>query len=244
MSCRNSIIKALQEHQNQQSSERRKLYEHQKKCYDAPNKYLGLIIDGMDQNKTLLPHFFRTPKKFIGREFYSVSLGWLYGFQWEDVPRVYFTAPNIHNDANPTITIIHHVLSHWSEIIPEVLYLQLDNTSRENKNQIVFGYLNMLVELGNFQKVKFGFLLVWHTHDHIDQMFSRFFSIPEPVFHVLKKLLTCEGLFWDHMVRRNALNNLMTLASSINFISKKLMGKHLYGARSIQLLQNGGRHQV
>ena len=32
----------------------------------------------------------------------------------------------------------------------------------------------MLVELRIFQKVKVGFLLVGHTHDHIDQMFSRF----------------------------------------------------------------------
>ena len=32
----------------------------------------------------------------------------------------------------------------------------------------------MLVELGIFQKVKVGFLLVVHTHDHIDLIFSRF----------------------------------------------------------------------
>ena len=32
----------------------------------------------------------------------------------------------------------------------------------------------MLVELGIFKKVKAGFLLVGHTHDHIDQMFSHF----------------------------------------------------------------------
>jgi hypothetical protein len=38
-------------------------------------------------------------------------------------PRVYFTAPNIHNDENMTITIIHHVLIDWFENIPQVLYL-------------------------------------------------------------------------------------------------------------------------
>ena len=32
----------------------------------------------------------------------------------------------------------------------------------------------MLVELGIFKKVKFGFLLIGHTHDHIDQIFSHF----------------------------------------------------------------------
>ena len=97
-------------------------------------------------------------------------------FNGKMCPRVYFTTPNIHNDANLTITIIHHVLTHRSGILPQVLYLQLDNTSRENKNQIVFGYLSMLVEMEIFQKVKVGFLLVGHTYDHIDQMFNQFFS--------------------------------------------------------------------
>ena len=95
-------------------------------------------------------------------------------FNCKMFPRVYFSSPNIHNDENMTITIIHDVLSHWSGNLPKVLYIQLENTCRENKNQVVFGYLNMLVELRIFQKVKVGFLLVGHTHDHIDQMFSRF----------------------------------------------------------------------
>jgi hypothetical protein len=66
------------------------------------------------------------------------------------------------------------VLTHWSSNLPQVIYLQLENNSHENKNQIVFGYLSMLVEMGIFQKVKVGFLLVGHTHDHIDEMFSHF----------------------------------------------------------------------
>ena len=86
-------------------------------------------------------------------------------FNGKMLPKVYFTDPNLCNDANLTITIIHDVLSHWSGNLPNVLYLQLDNTCRENKNQVVFGYLNMLVELRIFQKVKVGFLLVGHTHD-------------------------------------------------------------------------------
>jgi hypothetical protein len=74
MSCADSIVKTLQEHQNQQSSERQKLYKHWNKCYDAPNKYLGMIIDSMDQKKKLLPHFFHTPKN---RKIISFSFTWL-----------------------------------------------------------------------------------------------------------------------------------------------------------------------
>jgi len=95
-------------------------------------------------------------------------------FNGKMLPRVYFTAPNIHNDENITITIIHDVISHCFGILPEVLYLQLDNTSHENKNQVLLGYLNMLIQLGIFKKVKVGFLVVRHTHDHIDKMFSLF----------------------------------------------------------------------
>jgi hypothetical protein len=68
----------------------------------------------------------------------------------------------------------------------------------------------MLVELIIFQKVKVGFLLVGHTHDHIDQMFSHFSVtlkrknvgslplliecinkayIPDPIFHILEETI-------------------------------------------------------
>ena len=66
------------------------------------------------------------------------------------------------------------MLSHWFGNLLEVLYLPLDNTFHENKNQVVFGYLNMLLELRIFHKVKVDFLLAGHTHDHIDQIFSCF----------------------------------------------------------------------
>jgi hypothetical protein len=80
----------------------------------------------------------------------------------------------------------------------------------KKKNQIVFGYVSMLVEMGIFQKVIVGFLLVGHTHDHIDQMFSCFSvtlkrkhvgSLPsliecikkayiqEPIFHILEEIV-------------------------------------------------------
>ena len=61
--------------------------------------------------------------------------------------------------------------------------MQLDNTARENKNSTVFGYLSMLVEKGIFKKIKVNFLLVGHTQDHIDKMFSRF----------SKKLARCDA---------------------------------------------------
>ena len=56
------------------------------------------------------------------------------------------------HDANLVLNVLMSVISK-REVIPDVLYLQLDNTARENKNQYVMGFLALLVELGVFKEV-------------------------------------------------------------------------------------------
>ena len=58
--------------------------------------------------------------------------------------------------------------------LPENLLLQLDNCAGENKNRYLFAYLSMLVARGVFKTIQLGFLMVGHTHEDIDAMFSRF----------------------------------------------------------------------
>ena len=48
---------------------------------------------------------------------------------------------------------------------PPVLYLQLDNTWKDNKNRYVFGYAGMLVRTGVFKNVVVSFLPKGHTHE-------------------------------------------------------------------------------
>ncbi|XP_052212282.1 uncharacterized protein LOC127831354 [Dreissena polymorpha] len=57
--------------------------------------------------------------------------------------------------------------------LPEVLYLQLDNSGKDNKNAFVLMFMAYLVKMKVFQKVKVGFLMVGHTLEDIDQVFSR-----------------------------------------------------------------------
>ena len=40
----------------------KKYYKHQKKAEQGPDKYLSLIIDGMDQSKTHLTHLIQKSK--------------------------------------------------------------------------------------------------------------------------------------------------------------------------------------
>ena len=56
----------------------------------------------------------------------------------------------------------------------ENLLLQLDNWAGENKNRYLFAYLSLLVAKGVFKIVHLGFLMVGHTYEDIDEMFSRF----------------------------------------------------------------------
>lgn len=42
--------------------ERKKYYKHQKKAEKRPDKYMSIIIDGMDQAKTHLPHWIQASK--------------------------------------------------------------------------------------------------------------------------------------------------------------------------------------
>ncbi|KAK3107663.1 hypothetical protein FSP39_019447, partial [Pinctada imbricata] len=77
--------------------------------------------------------------------------------------------------------------------LPEVLYLQADNSAKDNKNFILIGFLASLVMRNVFRKVKLSFLMVGHTHEDVDQMFSRF------ALGLQKKAVTTLPVLQDHL---------------------------------------------
>ena len=56
--------------------------------------------------------------------------------------------------------------------LPPVLNLQLDNTTRDNKNRFVFAFCSLLTYHGIFHEVYINFLIVGLTHDDIDALFG------------------------------------------------------------------------
>ena len=60
------------------------------------------------------------------------------------------------HDANLVLNILMELLK-MREFLPEVLYLQLDNTARENKNKFCLAFLALLVEEGIFSEVCLAF---------------------------------------------------------------------------------------
>lgn len=60
----------------------------------------------------------------------------------------------------------------------------MDNCPRDNKNNIMFGFLAVLVLLGIFESVEVSFLPIGHTHEDVDAMFSRFvFQVILEIFY-------------------------------------------------------------
>lgn len=57
----------------------------------------------------------------------------------------------------------------------------MDNCPRDNKNNIMFGFLAMLVSFEIFSSVEVCFLPGGHTHEDVDSMFSRF--VFQVIFH-------------------------------------------------------------
>ncbi|XP_053398137.1 uncharacterized protein LOC128556611 [Mercenaria mercenaria] len=127
-------------------------------------------MDAMDQDKTALPRLATTPKTLgnlwrvkVGLMAALVHGVGIYGF---------FDAYQWGHGSSYTISALVHVLL-MLDSLPDVLYLQLDNCPGQNKNRFVLGFLAYLIEAGVFKKVKLSFLMVGHTHEDIDQIFSR-----------------------------------------------------------------------
>ena len=119
---------------------------------------MTVIIDGMDQAKTNLPYsriiskstsgLWRLRTHVTGALLHTKSPNGKLAYAFIDL----LQWPH---DSNLTITTIVYVLLKYIENTPiaETLYLQLDNTSRENKNRYVIGFCAFLVEKRIFKKV-------------------------------------------------------------------------------------------
>lgn len=141
--------------------QRQRYYTNRLAGIDKPRETLSLIIDGMDQNKTNIPHFVRLTKSAQNLWTLRTHLSGVlvhgkgnYGFfdflQWP-------------HDCNLTITCLLLTLLEITNksTLPPHLYLQMDNCVRENKNKYVMAFLSLLVEIGMFSEVSANNSYLW-----------------------------------------------------------------------------------
>ena len=144
-----------------------------------------MIADEMTKYKTALPSFPKRPLTLGGfKPLQQQLLGVLvHADQFNDDYcggfMGYLCDQSILQGTNFVVECIHRTLLKLSDperklrkTWPSNLYVQLDNTSAENKNRGTFGYFASLVGAGTFKKVTLSFLPVGHTHEDIDAIFG------------------------------------------------------------------------
>jgi hypothetical protein len=168
-------------HLDDMARDRLRYHKHVSKSHKYPHKYMSITLDGMDHSNTNVPHFLREAKEACAKEKLATHVTGVMIHGHYPHRLVYTWLDNSPSDSNVTITVLldvlNRALNHRKEKglkMPEVLYLQLDNCGRENKNQYLLAIEHYLCYIGVFAKIKMSFLQAGHTHEDCDQMFSCF----------------------------------------------------------------------
>ena len=119
--------------------ERRHYWNAKRLAIEKPDDILYIIVEGMDQNATMVPKFWQLVKGIEGRYVKTHLCGVLvhslalYCHIWLDAHHKY--------NSNQVITSIVRVLGDVRSrqgTLPPTLRIQADNCSRENKNKYIF----------------------------------------------------------------------------------------------------------
>ena len=137
--------------------ERKKYHLHREKARAQPDKYITIIIDGMDQSKTNVPAMVQESKST--QNLYRLRTHLTGALVHTRSPhgkliKGFYDIMQWAHDSNLIIEVLSQVLYSIREKLPPTLYLQLDNCSRENKNRYFLGFCALLVEKGVFKKVQ------------------------------------------------------------------------------------------
>jgi hypothetical protein len=154
--------------------ERQLYYYRRAKGGDPLDDSMSMIVDAADQQKYALPYHhiathssqkaIRVPVHLMGVLIHGEAV------------HAYTYFENFKQGNNVTIQAIHDSLADKlarDGKLPSTLYVQLDNTSKQCKARYMIGWLGYLIKLGLFNSIVLSFLPVGHTHEDIDQIFSR-----------------------------------------------------------------------
>eukprot|EP00058_Branchiostoma_floridae_P012161 XP_002597649.1 hypothetical protein BRAFLDRAFT_77449 [Branchiostoma floridae] len=173
---REEVRRARSHHILLQKLQRMKYYKHSRKARRNPSQYMSLIIDGMDQDATLLPHYAQPTKDDHGLWRLKTQVT---GALSHGDKKCYARVDHMQypHDTNLTLNFMTDILVEAAEEreghLPPVLYIQMDNKAGECKNRWILAYCCALVHLDIVKKVKVSYLMVGHTHEDIDQLFSK-----------------------------------------------------------------------
>lgn len=181
--------------------ERQQYYKARQKAADSPQKYLSIIMDAMDQNKTNVPFFQNPPKSISG--LHPLLKTKLIGCMVHGHGTyLYWCTSEIQKDSSLAVECLRRTLIKYQQQqgeLPPTLYLQMDNAS-DQKSREFLGFLGYLIQKKVFTKIKLSYLVVGHTHEDIDQYFSVIskhfkYKISSPVLSISQFRDTLQSCF-------------------------------------------------
>jgi len=156
----------INKHMTRHKNERQAYIHKCEKAAQRSDKYMSVIVDGSSHKE--FPYKYQFTKALENKKLLKVRCFALLNHRDK---RIALAAPHLAIRFKPDP--IHICTEHKQRgKLPPVLYLQLDNCYRENKNVYVLSFLEWLVLRGIFVKVRLSFMFVGHTHCDIDQLHS------------------------------------------------------------------------
>ena len=156
--------------------ERDAYFMRQMMAEEDPHRFLSIIVDGADQKNYGIPHFVEASKSDRGHQLkVKIVAAMQHLKRGERDLHLFAMTDEFATGANHVIEVVHRFLQGKKKArgkLPPILFIQLDNCTRENKNRFFFSYLELLVANGVFKEIQVSFLPIGHTHADIDQSFS------------------------------------------------------------------------
>lgn len=180
------------EHLVEARGEKVSYYKRREHGRDPNEDSVSIILDAMDSLKTTTPWFARSPGHFWSALRKSVLQQHLLGVLVHGRPNsayLYAFNESIKADANSNIEGIRRTLASeyppdGDRPMPKTVFVQADSASN-NKCWAVILFLAMLVFHGYTKDIYLSFLLVGHTHEDIDQLFSIISRYFRKLFRIL-----------------------------------------------------------
>lgn len=144
---------------------------------DPHRSTLSLIIDKWDSDKCCVPWFARSPGHWWTATKHEILKQHVVGVLVHSRPNRHFffvSNESIKGDANFNIECLWQVLLTLGSVVglPRTMRVQADNAS-DNKNWTMMLFFGVLVQHEYILDIYFSFLVVGHTHEDIDQLFSK-----------------------------------------------------------------------
>jgi hypothetical protein len=154
--------------------ERQAYYGNRSLSWNQPTLHATITIDGADQADFHLPHYAEADK--MESSAFKLKTHVVGALIHGRPPMCFISGNQCKQGHNVTIQAFWECLVelHGSRTgIPPNITLQLDNTTKQNKGKWLIAFCEILVARKVCQKITINFLPVGHTHEDIDQFFSR-----------------------------------------------------------------------